>query len=180
MYGRETLVLTANGAMAVIGFGCGLKAGSTIKSRSGATQRSNDALRNWPFKGPVDHHASLEKIKQYATHVSKDEFGNVLYRHPHNSYSVAYSDGSKFYKSPKGYTKTNYANGEKATELPGVMRIMDKLNGDRVYTYHSDGAVVTHRRNGIVIKENPTGSVETCKGGKLISKWHPPTDLPHN
>jgi len=169
-YGHTALQLGVNGTMAIVGFGAGLKTGTFVKGVQHSGEILKETSHTNPFKAVY-----MDKVLQQKPHGSRvvvDGDRKTVY-HADKSYDVHYGDGSTFSKKPGLPGEMRYANGEVTREVPGVMRIKDKPNGDRTYKYHDSGLLETHKPSGTVIKEFSDGVVETHRKNGFIYREHP-------
>jgi hypothetical protein len=163
-FGHAALELGINGSLAVIGFGGGLKTGDYVKPRLKSLMRSCENLRETSGINTMKA-VYLDKILQqrkFGAKLKVAESGKYVF-YPDKSYEAHYADGSVFHMSKRGIGSTVKPDGSKTTEIPGVMRIERRQNGDQIFKYHQDGLVETHKKNGNVVRELSDGVRETRK-----------------
>jgi hypothetical protein len=177
-YGHAALEFGIGATSAVIGFNSGFRPDRLLKTRVDGLTKTPHVLKNFSEHNPLSAFKALYVDKSLqrkppGTRVKVEHDGTKNFYHSHNDFEKHYPDGSKFRKSANGITRSQHVNGERTTEIPGVMNILDKRNGDRVYSYHRSGLVETHKPSGTVIKEHKNGIVETQRTDGTTYREHP-------
>lgn len=174
-YGHTAVEIGIAVGSAAIGFGSGLKTGGLLRTRLAGMSKAPEVLRETSGQSPFKS-LDFKKIfsqKPAGSRLEIDEFGTKRIYHPDKSYDFHYTDGSRFSLNTKGIGKMQNYNGETTREIPGVMRITDRSNGDRIYKYHSDGMVETHKKSGTIIREHGNGIVDTQRSNGITYREHP-------
>ena len=180
-FGHTALKLGINGGMALVGLRCGAKAGDYAKPRIQQLMKfSCENLREtsgkWQLK--AIYADQILKNKPRGAKVSHLESG-TYFDFADKSYLVHHKDGSKFHLSRNGIATTYRTDGSKVSEIPGIMRVETSPKGDITFKYHADGYLETHKTNGSIVKEFPTGVRETHKpnGDFFREVPHQPIEL---
>lgn len=174
-YGHQALEIGIGIGSAAIGFGSGLKTGRALQSRLDGLTKVPQVLKETSGQNPLKslYFDKILKQKPPGSKMNIDEFGTKRIYHPDKSYECHYQDGSKFHLDANGVGTRKTPFGEVTREVPGVMRITDKHNGDRIYKYHGDGMVETHKPTGTVIREHRSGIVDTQRRNGVTYREHP-------